>query len=67
MLSQHYIFYDNDVIEIVENIKPSECGELEITSGNNENLKCGDLNIELLDRDFTWVDTGTYDSLMDAG
>jgi len=60
-------FYDNDVIEIAKNIKPSERGELEITCINNEYLKRGDLNVELLGRGFAWLDTGTYDSLMDAG
>lgn len=60
-------FYDNDVIEIAKNIKPSERGELEITCINNEYLQRGDLNVELLGRGFAWLDTGTYDSLMDAG
>lgn len=60
-------FYDNDVIQIAKNIKPSERGELEITCVNNEYLKRGDLSVELLGRGFAWLDTGTYDSLMDAG
>jgi glucose-1-phosphate thymidylyltransferase len=60
-------FYDNDVIRIAKTIKPSERGELEITSINNEYLKQGKLNVELLGRGFAWLDTGTYDSLMDAG
>ncbi len=60
-------FYDNDVIKIAKNIKPSDRGELEITCVNNEYLKRGDLSVELLGRGFAWLDTGTYDSLMDAG
>lgn len=60
-------FYDNDIIEIAKNIKPSERGELEITCVNNEYLNRGALNVELLGRGFAWLDTGTYDSLMDAG
>lgn len=60
-------FYDNNIIEIAKNIKPSERGELEITCVNNEYLKRGKLNVELLGRGFAWLDTGTYDSLIDAG
>jgi glucose-1-phosphate thymidylyltransferase len=60
-------FYDNDVIEISKTIKPSKRKELEITCVNNEYLKRKSLNVELLGRGFAWLDTGTYDSLMDAG
>jgi len=60
-------FYDNDVIEIAKTIKPSKRKELEITCVNNEYLKRKSLNVELLGRGFAWLDTGTYDSLMDAG
>lgn len=60
-------FYDNRVIEIAKSIKPSVRGELEITDVNQTYLNDGQLNVELFGRGFAWLDTGTHDSLLDAG
>lgn len=60
-------FYDNEVIDIAANIKPSHRGELEITDVNKEYLKRGKLKVSILDRGTAWLDTGTFQSLMQAG
>ena len=59
-------FYDNDVVEIAKNVKPSARGEIEITTVNNTYLERGDLYVETMGRGFAWLDTGNHDALLDA-
>lgn len=59
-------FYDNDVVNIAENIRPSARGELEITAVNSEYLRRGKLNVEVFKNGYAWLDTGTHDSMLDA-
>lgn len=60
-------FYDNEVVNIAKNVKPSKRGEIEITSVNNEYLNSGKLHVELLGRGMAWLDAGSYDGLLEAG
>ncbi|MCG8635601.1 MAG: glucose-1-phosphate thymidylyltransferase, partial [Desulfobacterales bacterium] len=60
-------FYDNDVIDIARQVRPSGRGELEITDVNNAYLSRGDLRVEIFYRGTAWLDTGTHDALLDAG
>jgi glucose-1-phosphate thymidylyltransferase len=60
-------FYDNRVVDLVKEVRPSARGELEITALNEMYLNAGELRVELLGRGFAWLDTGTFDSLLDAG
>jgi glucose-1-phosphate thymidylyltransferase len=60
-------FYTNDVLNVAKNVKPSRRGELEITAVNEEFLKCDQLRVEIMGRGYAWLDTGTHDSLLEAG
>lgn len=60
-------FYNNDVVKIAQTVKPSARGEIEITAVNNAYLESGSLSVELLGRGMAWLDTGTYDGLLEAG
>ena len=60
-------FYDNTIVDVAKDVKPSHRGELEITDVNNAYLQAGKLKVEVLGRGFAWLDTGTHDSLIDAG
>lgn len=61
-----FYFYDNDVVEILKNIKLSFCGELEIIDVNKVYLECGDLLVELMGCGFVWLDIGIYESLLEV-